>query len=90
MCKLLNKQFDEFQWIVTLMVFVFTQPQFNVLSGGLIECLDEPRHVGVRAAGSLTTTTLLSILQWVSVEEWFRTARVNTRLTVVSVLTLVE
>ena len=40
-----------------------THPQFNVLSGGLIECLEEPWHVGVCAAGSLTTTTLLPIPQ---------------------------
>ena len=37
--------------------------QFSVLSGGLIEFLDEPWHVGVCAAGSLHTTTLLSIPQ---------------------------
>ena len=41
-------------------------PQFNVLSGGLAECLDEPRHVGVCAAESFTTATLLSIPQWVT------------------------
>ena len=48
---------------------VFAHSQFNVLSGGLIECLDEPWHVGVCAAGSPTPTTLLSIPQWVIVEE---------------------
>ena len=43
--------------------------QFNVLSGGFTECLDEPRHVGVCAAGSLQTTTLLSIPQWIWIVE---------------------
>ena len=62
---------------------VFTHPQFNVLSGGLIECLDKPRHVGVCAAGSLTTTTLLSIPQWVSEINKGDTASMTTRLTVV-------
>ena len=38
-------------------------PQFNVLSGGLVECLDEPWHVGVCAAGTFFTTTVLSIPQ---------------------------
>ena len=83
MIQLLNRQFNEFQWSVTWMSFVFTYSQFNVFSGSLIECLDEPWHVGVCAAGSLTTTTLLSIPQWVIVEDWFRAARVSTRFTVV-------
>ena len=37
----------------------------------------------VCAAGSLTTTTLLSIPQWVIVKDGLRAAQVNTRLTVV-------
>ena len=61
----------------------FTHPQFNVLSSALIECLDEPWHVGMCAAGNLTTTTLLSNPQWIIVEELCRAAQVNTRLTVV-------
>ena len=31
---------------------ITTHPQFNVLSGGFIECLDEPWHVGVCIASS--------------------------------------
>ena len=46
---------------------VFAYSQFN---GGLIECLDEPRHVGVITAWSLTTITLLSIPpEGISVEQ---------------------
>ena len=33
----------------------FAQSQLNILSGGLIECLDEPRHAGVSTAERLTT-----------------------------------
>ena len=79
---LFNKQFNEFQWSV-IKSSEITHPQFNVLSGGLVEYLDEPRHVGVCAARSLTTTTLLSISQWVIVEVWYRATQVNARLTVV-------
>ena len=35
----------------------------NILSGGLTECLGEPRHVGVSTAGSLHTITVLPIPQ---------------------------
>ena len=45
------------------MEFISTQSQLNILSGGLTECLDEPRHVGVSTAGSLHTITLLPIPQ---------------------------
>ena len=65
------------------MVIVFTQPQFGVLSGGLIECFDKPWHVGVCVTGSLTTTTLLSIPQWVIRVVLYRSAQVSTRLVVV-------
>ena len=85
---LLDKQFNEIQWSVTCEQRAIhtnlTQSQFNVLSGGLIECLDEPRHVGVCAAGSPTTTTLLSIPQWVSSKyciPFICTTDTNTRLT---------
>ena len=46
-------------------ILITTHPQFNVLSGSLIECLEEPRHVGVNTAGSLWTNTLLPIPQGV-------------------------
>ena len=38
----------------------------SVLSGGLTECLDEPRHIGACAAGSLTTATLPAVHHTVS------------------------
>ena len=59
---------------------MLAQPQFNVLSGGLTECPDEPRHVGVITAGSLTTT-LLPIPQ--GVNGVMRAAMLSARLTVV-------
>ena len=52
---LLDKQFNEIQWSVTCDQRVKHTNLTYVLSGGLIECLDEPWHVGVCAAGSLTT-----------------------------------
>ena len=67
----MNKQFDHLKGSVLIIqwIFISTHPQFNVLSGGLTECLEEPRHVGVSTAGSLLTNTLLPIPQGVIGEE---------------------
>ena len=56
--------------------------QFNVVSCVHVECLDEPRHVGVCAAGSLQTITLLSIPQDIRKHN-VGTANIISRLTVV-------
>ena len=83
---LVHKQFNHFiENVLITNGSICTHPQFNVHSGGLVECLDEPWHVGVYAAGSLTTT-LLSIPQWViSVESVIRKRQLNviTSLTIV-------
>ena len=64
--ELAYKQFDHLKRNIFLVnIHISTQSQFNVLSGGLTECLVEPRHVGVSTAGSLLTRTLLSIPQWI-------------------------
>ena len=45
---LLDQNFNKIQWsICDVVKKTFTQSQLNILSGGLIECLDEPRHAGV-------------------------------------------
>ena len=46
-----------------------TQPQLNILSGGLVECFSEPWHVGVSTAEILFTITLLPIPQGIIGEE---------------------
>ena len=56
--------------------------QFNVVSCVLIECHDKPQHVGVCAAGSLQTTTLLSIPQDIRKQN-IRTANSTSRFMVV-------
>ena len=49
--SLTNKQVDDPEWSVSWWVVTTnTQPQFNVLSGVLIECLEELQHVEVCAA----------------------------------------
>ena len=64
--KLAYKQFNHLKRSVFVVnTMISTHSQFNVLSGGLTECLVEPWHVGVSTAGSLLTRTLLSIPQWV-------------------------
>ena len=40
----------------------------DVCSGGLTECLVEPRHVGVGTAGSLQTSALLPVPEDIAVE----------------------
>ena len=80
--NLMNKQCNDFKWSV---LSPTTQPQFNVLSGGLIECLEEPWHVGVCAAGSLLGTTMLPIPQDVIkiLGVYYKIGSFVTRLTVV-------
>ena len=52
--ELVHKQFNHLQTSVLIVnTIITTHPQFNVLSGGLIQCLEEPWHVGVSTAGSL-------------------------------------
>ena len=85
---LVHKQYSHFNENVLITNgSICTHPQFNVLSGGLIECLDEPQHVGVCVTGSLLcTNTLLSIPKWViSVESVKRERQLNviTSLTIV-------
>ena len=64
--KLAYMQFNHFKKSVFIVyAIVSTHSQFNVLGGGLTECLVEPWHVGVSTAGSLLTRTLLSIPQWI-------------------------
>ena len=77
----LNKNLNEICIIISMYTFL-TQPQFNVLSGGLIKWLNEPRQVGVSTAESLTTT-LLSIPQRFIGKIIIEAAEFNTRLTVV-------
>ena len=49
-----------------------THGRFGIFSGCLVECLGEPRHVWVGAAGSLQPSTLLSIPKWVISEKSYR------------------
>ena len=58
--RLAYKEFDQLNRSVFILS-IATHSQFNLLSGGLTECLSEPWHVGVSTAGSLHTRTLLSI-----------------------------
>ena len=56
------KEFDHLKRSVFISnALICTHSQFNVLSGGLTECLVESWHLGVTTAGSLHTRTLLSI-----------------------------
>ena len=57
---LLDQNFNKIQWSICLKARMpsFAQPQLNILSGGLIECLDEPWHVGMSTAERLSTTLL--------------------------------
>ena len=57
--------------------------QFNAVSCVFVECLDEPWHVGVCAAGSLQTTTLLSIPQDIREHKIRSTGNITPRFTVV-------
>ena len=56
----MNEEFNFLQQCILIgNIDYSTRSQFNVLSGGLTECLVEPRHVGVSTAGSLLTRALL-------------------------------
>ena len=61
------KQFNHLQRnVLVTHRIITTLPHFNVLSGVLTECLEEPRQVGVRrTARLLLVNTVLSIPQWV-------------------------
>ena len=54
LARLSYVQFYQIYWhiFISCWAIISTHPQLNILSGGLIECLDEPRHVGVSTAGS--------------------------------------
>ena len=63
----LSSSFIHWHIFISCWAIVSTQPQLNILSGGLTECLVKPRHVGVSTL--LQTSALLPVPEEIVVEK---------------------
>ena len=66
-CTSVYQQFNYLKSSILIIgIFITTNPQFYILSYGLVECRKEPWHAGVRTPRCLLSSTLLPIPQRVS------------------------